>query len=344
MKRNKKILVCYNEPKSIYKNYLGKDVDSEGQTDLSEDGFQKQIKSLVTNLSINYSEVQEFAVNSNVTSVYNKIRSFKPDSVLNLTESVEGNAQLESYVAAMFDILEAPFTGNNALALGNCLFKQRTKRILIGSGIPTPPYEVLRFNERNKKYKTKLKFPLIVKLLSEDASIGISEFSVVTSSAQLKKRIHYLFDNFNQDILIEEYIEGRELNVSILDGEVLPISEISFKGLPKGLPKIITYEAKWSTDSKYYQYTKPICPAKLSANKIKQISKIALSAYNELSCRDYARVDIRLAKNNKPYVIEINPNPDISPDSGFARSAAAAGLSHEDLIRKLIDLSLNRPY
>ncbi|MDZ7766689.1 MAG: ATP-grasp domain-containing protein [Melioribacteraceae bacterium] len=283
-------------------------------------------------------------MNSNTSSLFAEIRSFNPDTIFNLIESVEGNAQMESHIAAMFDILEVSYTGNSSLALGNCLFKQQTKRILIGSNIPTPNYEVIKHLERINTIGTNLKFPLIVKLLREDASIGISENSVVKSKEELKNRISYLFKNFKQDLLLEEYIEGRELNVSILDNEVLPISEIDFKGLPENLPKIITYEAKWSPESDYYKHTIPVCPAKLSKRVTNKISNIALRAFKELDCRDYARVDIRLSKDNVPYVIEINPNPDISPDSGFARSATAAGISYNELIDKLITLSIGRYY
>ncbi|RJP60764.1 MAG: ATP-grasp domain-containing protein [Ignavibacteriales bacterium] len=338
--RDNKILVCYNEPKSIYENYAGK--DSIVATDLSEKGFVEQIESIIGILSEEYNVVKGYPVNSNIKSLYNECKSYQPNAILNLIESVEGNSHFESYCAGLFDILGISYTGNNGLTLGNCLFKQRTKRILIGSGIPTPNYQVALYKS-NEEFDSKgLQFPMIVKLLSEDASIGISENSVVNNSDELSARMNYLFKNFKQDLLVEEYIDGRELNVSILGNEVLPISEISFKGLSKGLPKIITYEAKWSPESEYYKHTLPICPAKLPKRVTKEINRIALESYKAMGCRDYARVDVRLTKDNRPFVIEVNPNPDISPDSGFARSSAAAGISYEYLIKKLIELSLLR--
>lgn len=344
MKSSKNILVCYNEPKSIYENYLGKDPDGLLYTDLSEKGLEDQIDSIIQKLSESYTNVKRFAVNGSPFSLFKEIRSYNPDTIFNLTESVDGNAQMESHIAAMFDILEVSYTGNSSLALGNCLFKQQAKRILIGSGITTPNYEVIKYHSNNYTVSTDLKFPLIVKLLREDASIGISELSIVNSKKELMNRVKYLLSNFKQDLLLEEYIEGRELNVSILDNKVLPISEIDFKGLPKELPKIITYEAKWSPESDYYKFTNPVCPATLPKRIANKISAVALKAFKELDCRDYARVDIRLSKDNVPYVIEINPNPDISPDSGFARSAAAAGIGYDELINKLIELSIGRYY
>ena len=339
---DEKILVCFNEPKSIYENYSGKDSEDSLKIDLSEQGFVEQIDNILENLSVSFAEVKGFPVNKEIRSLYDECKSYKPNAIVNLIESVEGNSHFESYCAGLFDILGIPYTGNNGLTLGNCLFKQRTKRILIGSGIPTPKYVVIEYLSKDKIDTNDLKFPMFVKLLSEDASIGISESSVVNNKSELKARIEYLFKNFKQDLIVEEYIDGRELNVSILGSEVLPISEISFKGLSKKLPKIITYEAKWSPTSEYYKHTVPVCPAKLSKGIATKISEIALESYRVMGCRDYARVDIRLAKNNHPYVIEVNPNPDISPDSGFARSAAASGIEYENLIEKLVRLALSR--
>ncbi|HET56393.1 MAG TPA: ATP-grasp domain-containing protein [Ignavibacteria bacterium] len=339
---NKKILVCYNEPKSIYENYLGKDSISSIKVDLSEKGFVEQIDNIIGHLSENFESAAGYPVNGNIRSLYNELRLNKPDAVLNLIESVEGNSHYESYCAGVFEMLSVPYTGNKGLTLGNCLFKQRTKKILIGSGIPTPKFIVVHYNSSVSPDFSGLKYPMIVKLLSEDASIGISENSVVYNEKDLKERMNYLFKNFKQDIIVEEFINGRELNVSILGNEVLPISEISFKGLSRKLPKIITYEAKWSPESAYYKHTLPICPAKLSKEVETKVSSMALEAFNVMGCRDYARVDIRLAKNNHPYVIEVNPNPDISPDSGFVRSASTAGIDYNELINKLIHFALNR--
>ena len=187
-----------------------------------------------------------------------------------------------------------------------------------------------------------LKFPVIVKLLREDASIGISEFSVANDFDSALNRIKYLLENYKQEILVEEYIDGRELNVSILGGKVLPISEITFDGLPKAFPKIVTYEAKWSPESIYYKNTIPKCPAIISDNIRERIEKTALEAFNAMDCRDYARVDVRLSKRNVPYVIEVNPNPDISPDAGFVRSAQAAGYSYSELLKLIASFALKR--
>jgi D-alanine-D-alanine ligase len=132
------------------------------------------------------------------------------------------------------------------------------------------------------------------------------------------------------------------LNIAVLGDKILPISEIEFKGLPANLPKIVTYEGKWISESTYYSNTKPRCPAKLSKSVRNKIEITALEAFRALNCRDYARVDIRLSKDKIPYVIEVNPNPDISSDSGFARAASASGMKHEELLYTIAGFALAR--
>lgn len=343
MNFERKILICYNEPVRYYKNYLGKEPNSENDNiDLSERDFLKQISNIKKILSKKFLEVNTLAVNSDIKSFLKKILYYSPDVIVNFVESVEGNSNLESYIAGLYELLGIPFTGNNSLCLGNCLNKVRTKQILKSHGIRTPRYFIAEVNQFPKLSELKCKFPVITKLVREDASIGISEYSVINNSKELKQQLEYLFENYNQEVLIEEYIEGRELNVAILGNQILPISEICFDGLPENLPKIITYEAKWSPESTYYKNTVPKCPAELEKNVKSEIEQIALKSFNALECRDYARVDIRLSKENIPYVIEVNPNPDISPDAGFIRSAAAAGISYEEVLYKITELALQR--
>jgi D-alanine-D-alanine ligase len=343
MKKEARILVCYNSPVSIFSVYNGKPEDSSAKgIDLSEYSFASQINQIVEILSEKFSEVESFPVNRDINSLINKLNSYQPDAIVNFVESVEGVTNYEYCIAALFELLGFEFTGNTAVTLGNCLNKLRTKSILKSYGINTPSAITVEPDEQITKSKIKLKYPLIMKLEEEDASIGISEFSVVKNFSELKKHFEFLKKTYNKKVIIEEYIVGRELNVAILDGKVLPISEIDFSGLPENLPRIVTYDGKWIENSTYYNHTKPVCPAKLSNKVKKTIERVALEAYKVMNCRDYARVDIRLSKENIPYVIEVNPNPDVSSDSGFARAAAANGINYSGLLEAITNLALNR--
>ena len=343
MNLDQKILICFNEPARYYDNYIGKEITAENKDiDLSEREFFNQISLIKKALSKKYINVETLAINSDIKTAIKKILNYSPDVIFNFVESIEGNSNFEGFVAGVFDLLGIPYTGNGPNCLGNCLSKLRTKQILTSHGIRTPRSFFVQMDDLLLKNTFNLKYPVILKLAREDASIGISELSVVNNFESMKERLEYLFLSFNQEVLIEEYINGRELNVAILGDLVLPISEITFNNLPDDLPKIVTYEAKWSPQSIYYKNTIPICPSVLDDQLKRKIEKMSLEAYNALECRDYARVDIRLNQKNIPYVIEVNPNPDISLDTGFVRSASSAGISYEELLYKIIVLALKR--
>jgi D-alanine-D-alanine ligase len=347
MKTHKKILICYNSPASIFPVYNGKPLEGLPLNDLSETGFIQNINKIKNHLKKYFSTVEALSVDSNVERIVSKINKFSPDAIFNFVESVEGVSSFEYCTAGLFELLGFEYTGNTPFCLGNCLNKERTKNILRSFGIRTPKSFIFHVSERNYKNgiltrKFNLKFPVILKLLNEDASIGISEFSVVNNSEELKKQFGFLSETYKQDIIAEEYIDGREFNVAVLGDTILPVSEIDFTGLPENFPKIVTYDGKWIAESIYYDNTKPVCPAVLDKKLKKKITEVALEAFNALSCRDYARVDIRVDKSGKPYVIEVNPNPDISEDSGFARAAAAKGINYPELLFTIANFAMNR--
>ncbi len=185
-----------------------------------------------------------------------------------------------------------------------------------------------------------------MKPLHEDGSLGISKESVVFDDESLSRRIQYVIEKYNQPALVEEYIDGRELNVGLLETngkvEILPISEIDYSEFPEGFPKICGYEAKWIPESIEYQKSKPICPAPLEWVMKKRVEHIAIKAYKLFECRDYARVDIRIDRDGKIYVLEVNPNPDISPQSGMARAIKAHGMTYEEFVRVLLERAIQR--
>lgn len=337
-----KILLCYNEPKSMYSNYIGKELISEEIIDSSESDHAAHVSEIIGHLQKYYSDVDVAVFNTNIESVINKILNYTPDVIFNLVETVDGISNYEAYAAGLYELLQIKYTGNTPLCLGTCLDKSKTKQFLHSFGIKTPNFYIATNNSKIDADVFQLRFPVILKLLREDASIGISEFSVCRDLNEINARLQFLFNTYKQDVLIEEYINGREFNVAILGDRVLPISEIDFTGLPDNYPKIVTYEGKWLQDSIYYQYTNPVCPANLDQKIIQKIESVALKCYKLLYCRDYARVDVRLDNENTPYVIEVNPNPDISSDAGFARAAAAAGISYSELLKTITNFALNR--
>ncbi|MDY0082952.1 MAG: ATP-grasp domain-containing protein [Ignavibacteriaceae bacterium] len=345
MKTKAKILICYNSPVSIFSIYNGKPADQKSDSkDLSEHSFASNMLEIENHLRSFFTDVSSLAVDKNVNRTIQEINKYNPDAILNFVESVEGIAHYEYCMAGLYELLEFEYTGNVPQTLGNCLNKKRTKEILYSNGINTPRAVILAPNQKFTKKDINLNYPLILKLIDEDASIGISENSVVNNYKELRKHYIFLTETYKKKLIAEEYIVGRELNCAVLGGKTLPISEIDFTGLPENLPKIVTYDGKWIEGSTYYNYTKPVCPAKLESDLKIQLEEIAINAYNVLGCRDYARVDIRLSDDGIPYVIEVNPNPDVSSDSGFARAAAASGKNYSELLFTIMNFALQRNY
>jgi D-alanine-D-alanine ligase len=193
--------------------------------------------------------------------------------------------------------------------------------------------------------RCRLRYPLIVKPAHEDASLGIDADSVVHNLDDLRRRVAWVIQNYHQPAIVEEYIDGRELNVAVIGDQipqVLPISEITFAGVPEGQPRICSYNVKWMEDSPEFHWVGAECPALLDEQTTLRIHKTALAAFRLLGCRDYARVDMRLARDNQPYIVEVNANPDLSPDAGLTRSALASGRSYTQLVGEITALALRR--
>jgi D-alanine-D-alanine ligase len=266
----------------------------------------------------------------------------RPELIVNLCEGIWGDSHLEMHAAALLELTGRPVTGSGPLSLGLTQDKLRTKELLLANGLPTPRYLLVRRGEALPA-APGLSYPLIVKPRSEDASQGITDASVVDAFPALQTQVDYVHRTYCQDALVEEFIVGRELNAAILgNGDaamVLPLSEIGFD---PALPRpIVSYAGKWLEDSPAYLGTVPACPAELTDADATAVNTAALAAFHNMGCRDYARVDIRL-RNGVPYILEVNANPDISPEAGLARSAAAFGLDYPALIGRIIDAALRR--
>lgn len=220
-----------------------------------------------------------------------------------------------------------PFSGASSQNIALTTDKISTKAVLAAAGLPIPGKE---------------KFPLIVKPSREDCSLGISQMSVVKNREELKARKEWLEKTYKEEAIVEEFIDGRELNVTVLGGQVLPISEIIFGGGFKNKFKIVDFLAKWKEDSEEYRETVGVCPAQLSRQTEAEIARLALKAFEVTGCRDYARIDMRLDKYEQPFILEVNANPGIGPNDGVSRSARAAGYSYPQLLQKIVSLALLR--
>jgi D-alanine-D-alanine ligase len=262
------------------------------------------------------------------------------DWVFNLTETIDGFVLKDYEIAEQMELLGIPFTGSGSTTLKLCSDKAAVKSMLSHYGVCTPAFEVVK---PGAEIRNRLEFPLIVKPLHEDGSIGIFKDSVVCTTHALIRMVHRIHHRYHQAALVEEFIEGRDIAVSILgnleDLAVLPPSECVFLEGFRG-PKILTFDAKWVEESPDFKHTASVCPCELEPETRENIISIAGDVYNLMGCRDYARVDFRL-QGRTPYVLEVNPNPCINPiDSGFLRAAQLVGLNYDDLILEILNQSM----
>ena len=271
------------------------------------------------------------------------LKEKKPDVIFNFVELFKDNSRYEMNIVGMYELLGIPYTGAPALSLANCQNKILAKRLLNSSGIRIPKFFIV--TEKSTRYPHRLKYPLLVKPPFEDASVGIENESIVNNGKRLRGRIEYVLKHFAPPVLVEEFIEGRELNVAVMGDRrlrVLPISEIDFSAMPDHLHNIVSYQAKWDPHHESYHKTIPICPAPLPKKIEVRAKEIAFKAFKVMGCRDYARVDMRLSKENKLYVLEVNPNPDITEGAGFMRSAEHAGMTYGQALKRIVKYALSR--
>jgi D-alanine-D-alanine ligase len=363
MGKKLRIAVLFNEPVSDRSESPGplgrsqkakQDLSREGngrngngttsRIDLSELGVLEEMEDIRGALNSMGYQAVTLNVDSDIFRLIDFLRGEKPDLIFNLVECVENESAQEMNVAGIYELLKIPYTGAGPFTLGLALNKPKVKEILTYHGIRTPRHQVFRRREKIEP-DPKLSYPVIVKPSREDASAGISDESVVYDLTELRKQVRYIHEEFEQAALVEQYVEGRELNVAIMGNRrpiTLPISEIDFSGLAQGMHKIVSYDAKWVEGTIAYAGTQGVCPAPLEDHEEVLLKDIALRCYRIIGCRDYARVDIRLTKNGTPYVLEVNPNPDISDDAGFARSAKTYGLSFHAVVGKIVDYALER--
>lgn len=260
--------------------------------------------------------------------------------VFNLLEGLGDRADLEPEAVRCLERLGYRYTGSSAETIDLCLDKAAAKRVLESFGIPTPAYQVCI----DEDTAISVPLPAIVKPIAEDASLGIDEGAVVTTADQLRQRVSYVLETYEEPALVEEFIGGREFNVALWGAgkpECLPLGEIDYSGFADPLQRICSYAAKWEPKTNEYYLTPVVCPSNVGPRLAARIRSVAIAAFEAVGCRGYARVDMRV-RNGTPYVLEVNPNPDLSPDAGFARAALVAGYDYREMAERILHLAGER--
>jgi len=266
------------------------------------------------------------------------------DLIFNLTESFAGDDTKEMHVAAYLDLLGLRYTGAGPHASFLAQDKGIAKKMFAFHGIRTPYFATSY--RGTIEHAHDIAFPLIVKPLAEDGSIGINSNAVVASVKELMERVQYIQDEFDSPAIIEEYIEGREIYAAILGSyecaHALPLVELDFSKLPKGTPKIASYDVKFEKDAEAYKLTKSNIVEDLDEETIARLTETALAAHRAVKLRDYGRIDMRLSPKGEVYVLEANPNPWLSSKQEFAMAAKASGRSYTQLIGEIVELAMER--
>lgn len=286
-------------------------------------------------------------------NLYNRLKADPPDLVFNLCESLGGDDRNEIVLPALLDLLKIPYTGSGPMALGITLRKEYTQSLLKSLGISVPNYAILGAlagspeQDLQVVQKQGLHFPLMVKPTRENASVGIDENSVVFDNKALLLQIDRLRRQYNQPILIEQYIEGKEINVSLLGNhppQVLPLHEMDFSQMPDGYLPIISYSGKWNKASPEYLGSTSKLATDLPPVLLQKVYRAAISVFQALELADYARCDFRVSQEGEPYLIDVNANCDLAKDAGFTKAAAQANLTYEQMIEQIAFFALSRSY
>jgi D-alanine-D-alanine ligase len=345
--RKTSVVVLYNQTgKDIYEEIRKVDPASLGFTpeyNIHVATAAEEYKAIVTELRKERFRVRAVNLKEDLGKLHRLLNVRPPDVIFNLVEYFHDDPALEDAVVAMYELHRVAYTGAPAFALGLCRRKGLTKQVLLRSGVATPRFRLIFSRKVTSRHG--LRYPLIVKPARHDASLGVNEKSVVHDHPELMRQVDRLLEEYDPPILIEEFLEGEELHVSILGNDppkVLPIVQFDFTRLPKDYPPAVTHDVKWNPLSIAYHRVDSHCPARLPAPVEKCVRQQALQAYLVTECRDYARIDIRLDRRGKPHVLEVNPNPDLTEGVSFMESAERAGLSFSAALRKIVELALRR--
>jgi D-alanine-D-alanine ligase len=318
--------------------------DADYQREVAEGKIEEAEYDVARALLAQGHDVLMVGIRDDVGPLLERLAAFEPKVVFNGCESFRGHARQEYAVAAVLEMHGYRHTGSSPTALLVARNKSLTKKILAFHGIRVPAFAEFHPDEKLLR-PSELRFPLIVKPLLEDASVGIAQASVVEDDASLAERVRFIHDKFTQAAIVEELIDGRELYVGLLGNraaQVLPIVEMTFGEPETADHRIATYKAKWDEEYRKRKRIKNVFAKGLSDEVTTKIGEICTTAFHALWLQDYGRVDVRLTHDDEVYVLEVNPNPFIAREHEMANAAEKAGLKYNDFIERVVDEALAR--
>ena len=292
-------------------------------------------------------EPSRLAIDSDIQPVINSLLESRPDLVFNMAESFGGKSALESNVAALLNLLGLRYTGSSPSGLIQAGDKTLTKKVLSFHKIRTPEFATVYRGAVD--WAGDISFPLIVKPPQEDASLGVTQKSIVRDVRELLEKIGDLQAEYQSPALVEQFIEGREFYVGVLgnaNARGLPVIEMDFSKYPEGLPHIASFEAKWGEGGEgtgaEFDGTESVFPTDVPDELLDRMRAVAVDSFNALRLRDYARIDLRVTEAGEIYVIEVNPNCYLERNSEFARAAAKDGIEFDALVGQIVELASAR--
>src|SRR3990172_8193495 len=288
-------------------------------------------------------EVRMVGVYNEPGPILDEVKNYPPDVVFNLTEHFNDHSAYDRNVASLLEMLDLRYTGTGPTGLTLCKNKGMAKEILAYHRIRFPAFAIFPPGASVRRPK-RLAFPLFIKPLQEEASYGISQDSFVENDQAFEERVRFIHERMNQEALAEEYVEGRELYVSILGNrslQVFPIREVIFSEIPEGKPRFSTFKAKWDDAYRQRWGIQNIFAESLPDGMAERIAKVCKKVYRVLRIRGYGRIDLRVTPEGEIVILEANPNPNLADDDEFSQSALKAGLTYEKMIQRILALALS---
>jgi len=335
VKKKLKVLVLFD---GTSPTTLDQDFSKEMKT--SEWKTEANVMAALARLGHN---AEHLAIYDDVDLLRQKLETFAPDVLFNLVEQFRNNPGFDQNIVSFFEMQGLPFTGCGSTGLTLCKHKGISKKILHYHHIHVPNFLVVPRGQRIARPR-QLKFPILVKPVKEEASYGISRASFVETDEQFRERVAFIHEKYASDVIAEEYIEGRELYVSLMGTTrltVFPIRELVFREVPPNEPKIATFKAKWDEEYRKRWGLENQFADGLDPVLVARIEEICKRIYRLLTIDGYTRIDLRLSPDNEVYFIEANPNPHLAEDEDFALSAGKAGLAYPQLIERITRQGMN---